>query len=178
MGWRIEPPLTLSQSRHCLPASQAALLSRYSLVELSTYCSTMVLLHVCASCFFERLSGKGVEGVPKPEGERSSVPRSEGRRSWYYILFTLTSSALMVGLKVASSTFDLKFWICEYVFCKLGTQLTTLSGAKIQLISRPSLPPYSTNSRSILASGWLIVDSLWVNWGWFVLVALLCVLKP
>jgi hypothetical protein len=34
----------------------------------------------------------------------------------------------MVGLKVASSTFSLKFWICEYtVFCKSKTmQLTTL----------------------------------------------------
>jgi len=127
IGWRIEPPLVLAQSRHRLPASQAVLLSRYSLVELSTYCSIMVLSHVCASWFFERWSGKSVEGVPKAEGERSSVPRSEGRRSWYYILFTLTLSALMVGLKAASSAFNLNFWICECVLCDSCTlQLTGL----------------------------------------------------
>jgi hypothetical protein len=121
MGWRIEPPLTLTQSRHSLPASQAALLSRYSLVELGTLCSTVLLLHVCSSWFFERWSGKGVEGVTKPEGERSSVPRSEGRRTWYYVLFSLALSALMAGLKLASGVFNLKFWICELSFAYFWT---------------------------------------------------------
>ena len=119
MGWRIEPPLTLPHSHHSLPASQAALLSRYGLVELSLFCSTMILLHVCASSIFERWSGKGVEGFPKPEGERSSVPRSESRRLWYYIFFTLALSTLMVGLKVTSSVFNLKFWICGSLCCKV-----------------------------------------------------------
>ncbi|KAF9532582.1 hypothetical protein CPB83DRAFT_880691 [Crepidotus variabilis] len=107
-GWLIENAVFLKQSTAELPASQAVLLSRCSLVELSTFCSTMLLVHVCASWLIERWSGKADDG--KPDGERSSVPRSEGRRSWYYILFVLSTSAMMIGGKVVSGVFQLNLW--------------------------------------------------------------------
>ncbi len=53
-------------------------------------------------------------GVVKPEGERSSVPRSEGRRTWYYVLFTLGVSTMMVGIKMITLVFGLNFWMCGF----------------------------------------------------------------
>ena len=115
-GWLIEPPVVLHESFYRLTASQAVLLSRYSLLDLSTFCSIIVLFHVFASWLIERSSGKGVEGVPKPEGERSSVPRSEGRRSWYYIIFALALSSVMIAAKIATSIFRLRVWMCAYFY--------------------------------------------------------------
>lgn len=82
----------------------------------------MVLCHVIASWVFERYdwglarAGTWGGGVAKPEGERSSVPRSEGRRTWYYVLFTLGLSTIMVGIKMASLAFGLNIWMCEFFF--------------------------------------------------------------
>lgn len=111
-GWLIEAPMILDNSRARLPASSAVLLARYSLLELSMFCSTILLFHVAASWFVEYRSGRGVDG--KPDGERSSVPRSEGRRSLLYVLFTLGTSIMMVSLRVGTSVYDVKLWRCEH----------------------------------------------------------------
>lgn len=108
-GWLIENPGVLQNPKVHLSAAQAALLSRYSLVDLSTLCATILLLHVCASWWIEgRVRKDG-----NVEGERASVPRSEGRRSWYYILFALGSTVLMVTLKIAMPIYGINLWICE-----------------------------------------------------------------
>lgn len=96
-NWRIELPAELHNAQKPYTALEALVLSRYSLVDLGTFCSTILLLHVCSSWWLESRYNKR-ENVP--EGERASVPRSEGRRSWYYILFTLCVSAGTLGLKV------------------------------------------------------------------------------
>ncbi|EFI27930.1 dolichol kinase [Coprinopsis cinerea okayama7 len=102
--WLIEPPRVLPGLSS---AMDALVLSRHSLVNLSTFCATILLIHVCASWWLEGLYTKGTN---KPEGERASVPRSEGRRFWYYALFTVTVSLLMVVLKITFSQSGIGIW--------------------------------------------------------------------
>lgn len=109
-SWLIEAPVRLENSQTHLLASHSALLSRYSLVDLSTFCSIILLFHVCSSWWMEYRSCKG--GI-KAEGERASVPRSEGQRSWYYVLFTIGMSAMMIGLKLGLRIYDINLWKCE-----------------------------------------------------------------
>ncbi|KAF8199644.1 hypothetical protein BJ912DRAFT_1020220 [Pholiota molesta] len=77
------------------------------LVELSTFCSAILLFQVCASWWIEYLACKGGS---KSDGERLSVPRKEGRRSLYFVLFTLATSVVMITLKVVLRTYDVKLW--------------------------------------------------------------------
>ena len=111
-GWLIETPVVLENSHTRLSASQAILLSRYGLVDLSTFCSTILLFHVCASWWIEKKCRK--DGS-KPEGERASVPRSAGRRLWLYIIFTLATSAVIIGLKMTLTFSQLKLWHCKFI---------------------------------------------------------------
>ncbi|KAF8150767.1 hypothetical protein B0H34DRAFT_801693 [Crassisporium funariophilum] len=124
-GWLIEAPVTLKNSQSRLPAAHAVLVSRYGLVDLSTFCSTILLFHVCASWWMEK--GCVKEGN-KPEGERASVPRSEGQRSSYYILFTLATSIAIVGLKIALNIYEFNLWnylnIFEVVVASIFYQFT------------------------------------------------------
>jgi len=109
-GWLIETPVALENSHTRMSPSQAILLSRYSLVDLSTLCSTILLFHVCASWWVEKKCRKDGN---KPEGERASVPRSAGIRFWYYIIFTLTTSAVIVGLKITLNIYQINLWNCK-----------------------------------------------------------------
>ncbi|KAF9484335.1 hypothetical protein BDN70DRAFT_910722 [Pholiota conissans] len=124
-SWFMEAPTTLINSPTNLPAAQAALLSRYSLLELSTFCSVILLFHVCASWWIEYRTCK--EGS-KPDGERFSVPRKEGRRTLYYVLFTLATSVMMISLKVGLRIYDINLWkylnLFEVVIASLFYQVT------------------------------------------------------
>ena len=111
-GWLIETPVVLGNSHTRLSASEAVLLSRYSLVDLSTFCSTILLFHVCASWWTEKKCRK--DGS-KPEGERASVPRSAGTRLWHYIIFTLATSAVITGLKIMLKTYQINLWDCKFL---------------------------------------------------------------
>jgi dolichol kinase len=84
-GWLIEPPAQLVNPQGQYTALEALVLSRYNLVDLATFCSTLLLFHVCASWWIEARYRKCAY---TPEGERGSVPRSEGLRSRNYVLFT------------------------------------------------------------------------------------------
>ncbi|RDB26086.1 Dolichol kinase sec59 [Hypsizygus marmoreus] len=95
-GWLIEAPAELHNSQKSYTALEALVQSRYSLVDLATFCSTILLLQVCASWWLE---SRYLKLGNTKEGERASVPRSEGRRSWYYIVFTLSVSIGSVGFK-------------------------------------------------------------------------------
>jgi hypothetical protein len=120
-GWLIEMPLVLENSHPRLSASEAILLSRYSLVDLSTFCSTILLFHVCASRWIEK---RCREDGSKPEGERASVPRSTGTRLWYYIIFTLATSAVMIGLKIMLNIYQINLWNCKFPSPSLTSNLT------------------------------------------------------
>lgn len=114
-NWLIEPPAFLRNSK-ALSSSHAALLSRYGLVNLSTFCATILLLHVCASWWVERRCS--TEGN-KVDGERASVPRSEGKRSSYYVLFALATSVVMVTAKIVMMVYDVKLWNCTWFLSHL-----------------------------------------------------------
>ncbi|KAF8348876.1 hypothetical protein F5887DRAFT_539978 [Amanita rubescens] len=103
-GWLIEEPATLPNSPS---VADALVLSRYNLVNLATYCSFILLVHVCASRWFENRYGKSTSA---PEGERTSVPRSELLRTWYYVMFMFAVTIFNCGLKAALSSQGLRFW--------------------------------------------------------------------
>ena len=105
-------PVVLENSHSKFSASQAILLSRYSLVDLSTFCSTILLFHVCASWWIEK---KYRKDGSKPESERASVPRSAGTRLWHYIIFTLATSAVIIGFKIMLKIYHINLWICKFL---------------------------------------------------------------
>ncbi|PFH53106.1 hypothetical protein AMATHDRAFT_39008 [Amanita thiersii Skay4041] len=96
LDWLIEAPATLPNSQLSLSAADALLYSRYNLINLATYCSYILFVHVCASRIFESLYGRSSTA---PEGERTSVPRSEGLRIWYYVIFMYALTIFNVCLK-------------------------------------------------------------------------------
>ncbi|KAJ6631015.1 hypothetical protein B0H10DRAFT_1938590 [Mycena sp. CBHHK59/15] len=98
-GWAIEPPPRLPRGP---PARDALVLARYALVGFATLSSAILLLHVCAA--------RWLEGPASPEGERRSVPRSEGRRSFYFVLFTLGVSAAAAVLRVGLARCGAGLW--------------------------------------------------------------------
>ena len=111
-GWLIEAPVVLENSHTRLSASEAVLLSRYSLVDLSTFCSTILLFHVCASWWIEKKCRK--DGA-KPEGERASVPRSTGTRLRHYVTFMLATSSVIIGLKIMLKFYQINLWSCKFL---------------------------------------------------------------
>lgn len=106
-GWLIEEPATLPSSRMALSFASALVLSRFNLVNLATYCSFILLVHACASRWFENRYGKSPSA---PKGERTSVPRSELLRTWYYVAFMFALTVFNCGLKAVLCRQGLRFW--------------------------------------------------------------------
>ncbi|KAE9408409.1 hypothetical protein BT96DRAFT_954008 [Gymnopus androsaceus JB14] len=106
-SWRIEAPFLLNNLKGSYSALEALVLSRYNLVDLSNLCSTILLFHVCASWWLEsryRVGGFSLDG------ERKSVPRSEGKRLSYFVFFILGTTIGMLGIKFALHEFSLGIW--------------------------------------------------------------------
>jgi dolichol kinase len=93
--WHIEAPWRLSNDSSLTPL-QALVLSRRNAVDLGTLCSMTLLIHVYASHWFEWRHRKHHR---VSEGERGSVPRSEVRKGWLYIIFTFLVCAFLVVLR-------------------------------------------------------------------------------
>jgi dolichol kinase len=106
-GWRIEAPAELHTSDATYSAVESLILSRYSLVDLATFCSSILLFHVCASWWLETRHHKVGDSL---DGERASVPRSERLRTWYYVVFSLCVSIGAIGLKVWLQAMNFKIW--------------------------------------------------------------------
>ena len=96
-GWKVEPRIELHNSPEAPTTLQALVLARQNLVNLSTLCSTILLVHVCSSWWLESRNRKGED---LPEGERASVPRSESQRCYVYITFMLSVSLGTFGAKM------------------------------------------------------------------------------
>jgi len=107
-AWRIEPPNVLNNERGHYTALEALILSRYSLVDLANLCSTIFLMHICASWWLEGRYRGGASNVL--DAERRSVPRSEILRLSYFTLFTLGTSAGMVLLRFSLEKASLGIW--------------------------------------------------------------------
>ncbi|KAI0635743.1 hypothetical protein C8Q77DRAFT_1216322 [Trametes polyzona] len=106
-GWLVEPPMTLPQSANPLSPLQAVLRSRRYLVSQSTFCATLLLVHVCASWVTE---ARHRRKLVVPEGEVSSVPRKEGRRTYLYVLFTISVTLWILCVRIALEEMRLGIW--------------------------------------------------------------------
>ncbi|KAH9983087.1 hypothetical protein BJV74DRAFT_980805 [Russula compacta] len=104
--WHIEAPWHLSDETSFTPL-QALVLSRRHAVDLSTLCSTTLLIHVYASHWFEWRHRRHHK---VSEGERGSVPRSEARKGWLYIVFTFLLCAFLLGLRFALDLVRVSLW--------------------------------------------------------------------
>jgi len=78
-----------------LTQAEALVVSRRALVDLATICSTILLVHVCASWWKEARVRK--DGIP--DSERASVPRSEMRRLRLYVVFGLVVGLVVVAMQ-------------------------------------------------------------------------------
>ncbi|KAK0235807.1 hypothetical protein EDD85DRAFT_928699 [Armillaria nabsnona] len=107
LTWRIEPPAKLSNSQEPYSVLEALVLSRYNLIDLSTLCSSILLFHACTSSWLET---RYLKRRDVPEGERGSVPRSEGLRSWYYVLFTVVVSLSSFTTKIVLQKIGCGIW--------------------------------------------------------------------
>lgn len=106
-GWLVEPPMTLPQTANPLTPLQASLRSRRYLVSQSTFCATLLLVHVCASWVTE---ARHRRKLVVPEGEVSSVPRKEGRRTYLYILFAISVTLWILCVRIALEELRLGIW--------------------------------------------------------------------
>jgi dolichol kinase len=93
-GWMVEAPTKLPNGG---PVIDSLILSRYNLVDLAIFCSAILMTHICSSWWLESRYSKRSE---IREGERASVPRSEGQRAWNYGLFMLGVTFMMLAFKV------------------------------------------------------------------------------
>ena len=111
--WLIEAPLQPGNRTAAADALGALVESRRGLVDLSSFCAVMLLLNVCASWWAERRYSKAAN---KPEGERASVPRSEARRFFYHVLFTLIASICLISLKLYLGHVGIGIWQGKFYF--------------------------------------------------------------
>ena len=109
--WHIEAPWRLSNETSFTPL-QALVLSRRNAVDLSTLCSTTLLIHVYASHWFEWRHRKHHK---VSEGERGSVPRSEERKGRLYVVFTFLVCAFLLGLRFALDRARVSLWRREFL---------------------------------------------------------------
>ena len=109
--WHIEAPWRLNNETSFTPL-QALVLSRRNAVDLSTLCSTTLLIHVYASHWFEWRYRKHHK---VSEGERGSVPRSEVRKGRLYVVFTFLVCAFLLGLRLALDRARVSLWSREFL---------------------------------------------------------------
>lgn len=108
-GWLVEAPKLLHPDG-ALTVLDALLLSRRSLINQATLCSTILLVHVCSSWFTEDRHRRKVK---VPEGEVNSVPRREGRRAYLYVLFTVSVTLWVLCVRIALKEAKLGIWQSE-----------------------------------------------------------------
>lgn len=105
--WLIEAPSVLHNPRSPASAIDALIQSRRGLVDYSTMCSFILLAQVCSSWIIETR----YRGRPSvPEGERGSVPRSEMRRTWFYVLYTFGMTMLAITARYLFALAEVPIW--------------------------------------------------------------------
>ncbi|CAG7849583.1 Dolichol kinase sec59 [Serendipita indica DSM 11827] len=102
-GWLVDPPLYLSKSPHRLTPREALLNSRRSLVQFSTLCAFVLLTHLCTSNI---TTIRPKHDDPK-DGERRM---KRGLRSWAFVGYAISISAISVLFHVACDAMELAIW--------------------------------------------------------------------
>nr|VWO95877.1 Histidine kinase (EC [Ganoderma boninense] len=106
-GWLVEAPMALPNTLNPITPLEALLLSRRYLVSQATFCATILLVHVSASWVTE---ARHRRKLVVPEGEVSSVPRKEGRRTYLYILFAVSVTLWILCVRIAMKEAKLGIW--------------------------------------------------------------------
>jgi hypothetical protein len=99
-SWLVEAPATLPQSALKMPVREALLSARRNLVQLTTLCSFVLLVHLFTS--------KQVDLSRIKAG--SWLPKKRGRRSWFFVGYSLLISAAAVTFHIASDMLSLNIW--------------------------------------------------------------------
>ncbi|KAF7317040.1 Dolichol kinase [Mycena chlorophos] len=109
--WAIEAPIQLPTRNARAPPPLVALLrGRYNLLSLATFTSAILLLHVSASQWLENRKSAAAMTTSPTDGERRSVPRSEGVRGLYFIFFTLGSAGSLFVLRIVLEVLRIGIW--------------------------------------------------------------------
>ncbi|KAH9945311.1 uncharacterized protein BXZ73DRAFT_38502 [Epithele typhae] len=106
-GWLLEPPMTLPNAEHPVTPLEALLRSRRYAVSQATFCATILLVHVIASWVTE---ARHRRKIVIPEGEVSSVPRKETRRTYLYALFSVSVTLWILCVRIAMKEAKLGIW--------------------------------------------------------------------
>jgi len=159
--WLIEAPSVLHNPRSPASAIDALTQSRRGLVDYSTLCSFILLVQVCSSWAFETR----YRGRPSiPEGERGSVPRSEMRRTWFYVLFTFGVTMLAVTVRYLLVLAEVPIWQSESISSLITEKTFMFISYQISAILILGLAHCSTNFACTLLFAWRTVGSPSVNW--------------
>lgn len=121
--WRVDSTI-FPLSNPALSQAEALVVSRRALVDLATICSTILLIHVCASWWKESRVQK--DGLP--ETERASVPRSEMRRLRLYVAFGLVVSIVIVMMQAVFHEIGWGIWQSRSAALPDGAQTLTAIG--------------------------------------------------
>ncbi|GJE94508.1 dolichol kinase sec59 [Phanerochaete sordida] len=100
--WLIEGPRVHPDKDGSVDAAHALLISRRNLVSLSTFCATILIVHVAASRVTELRHRRKVQ---VPAGEVHHVPRKESRRTYLYVLFTVSVTLWILCVKIILAEF-------------------------------------------------------------------------
>ncbi|TDL25620.1 hypothetical protein BD410DRAFT_813380 [Rickenella mellea] len=106
-GWIIEAPILLNKAPLRYSTLEALTFSRRNLLQQSTFCSFLLFLHLTAS---RRIEAMYRAEVSTSEGERGSVPRSEARRTWLFIMFTLAVSVIAICVRGLFEMAEIGIW--------------------------------------------------------------------
>ena len=90
-----------------MPLKNSHMTMSKDVVSQSTFCATLLLVHVCASWVTE---ARHQRKLVVPEGEVSSVPRKEGRRTYLYILFAISVTLWILCVRIALEEMRLGIW--------------------------------------------------------------------
>jgi dolichol kinase len=111
-GWVLEPPFILSKSLWKIPAREALLNSRRNLVQLSTLCSFVLLVHLCTSNFSSTShTMPNTSNEQKiSNGDHGERKMRRGRRSWNFVGYTFLISTVAVVFHIIGDSLGLEVW--------------------------------------------------------------------
>ena len=112
-GWVIEEPPILHRSKSFFSASEALILSRRQLLQQTTLCSFIFLMHLAAS---RKAEARHRARYNTPEGERGSVPRNELHRNYLYAVLAIAVSLMSLFLRFIFAYSGIPIWQGELLF--------------------------------------------------------------
>lgn len=106
-GWLIEDAPTLNRSDNFYSAPEALVLSRRQLLQQTTLCSFILLMHLVVS---RKAEARYRARYSAPEGERGSVPRNELHRNCLYAVLAIGVSTMSLILRYIFEYTSIPIW--------------------------------------------------------------------